>query len=129
MVERRSRNLGGPGLVCDIAGRLSLARPAPRWRSATSSGVRADWHERILAALPKLELYLLVGQYAQARYLSGLVKPTLTETARAFRDYLPNRIPLPHPSWRSKTWMKKNLWFEEALLPELRRRVAETLDR
>jgi len=63
------------------------------------------------------------------RYLSGLVKPTLTETARAFRDYLPNRIPLPHPSWRSKTWMKKNLWFEEALLPELRRRVAETLDR
>lgn len=85
------------------------------------------WHERLLSELPELKLYLLVGQYAQARYLEGREKASLTETVRSFDDYLPDRIPLPHPSWRSKVWMKKNPWFEKKLLPVLRRRVAETL--
>jgi len=77
--------------------------------------------------MPKLELHLLVGQYAQARYLAGREKPSLTETVRSFADYLPGRIPLPHPSWRSKIWMKKNPWFERTLLPVLRQQVREAL--
>ena len=85
------------------------------------------WHERLLAAMPSLKLYLLVGQYAQARYLKGRTKPSLTETVRAFEEYLPERIPLPHPSWRSKLWMKKNPWFEKYLLPTLRQQVAWAL--
>jgi uracil-DNA glycosylase len=85
------------------------------------------WHDRLLTAMPRLELYLLVGQYAQARYLAGRGKPSLTETVRSFADYLPKHIPLPHPSWRSKIWMKKNPWFERTLLPVLRRRVREAL--
>jgi uracil-DNA glycosylase len=87
------------------------------------------WHERLLAELPALQLYLLVGQYAQGRYLEGREKASLTETVRSFDDYLPDRIPLPHPSWRSKVWMKKHPWFEAKLLPVLRRRVAEALGR
>jgi uracil-DNA glycosylase len=85
------------------------------------------WHDRILSALPRTRLYLLVGQYAQARYLAGEQKATLTATVQNFRAYLPDRIPLPHPSWRSKIWMAKNRWFENELLPVLRRRVAEAL--
>jgi uracil-DNA glycosylase len=85
------------------------------------------WHDRLLSRLPALELYLLVGQYAQARYLEGRAKASLTDTVRSFDDYLPDRIPLPHPSWRSKVWMKKNPWFEQQLLPVLRRRVSEAL--
>ena len=85
------------------------------------------WHERLLAAMPSLKLYLLVGQYAQARYLKGRTKPSLTETVRAFEEYLPESIPLPHPSWRSKLWMKKNPWFEKNLLPTLRQQVAWAL--
>ena len=85
------------------------------------------WHERFLSQLPERRLHLLVGQYAQARYLEGREKNSLTETVRAFRDYLPDRIHLPHPSWRSKVWMKKNPWFERNLLPVLRRRVAHAL--
>ena len=29
----------------------------------------------------------------------------------------------PHPSWRTNGWQKKNNWFDDELLPELRRRV------
>jgi uracil-DNA glycosylase len=85
------------------------------------------WHDRLLAAMPDRRLLLLVGRYAQARYLRGKERPTLTETVRNFAAYLPDRIPLPHPSWRSRIWMRKNPWFERKLLPELRRRIARTL--
>jgi uracil-DNA glycosylase len=86
-----------------------------------------QWHERMLAALPQLKLYLLVGQYAQARYLEGVGKSTLTETVKNFANHLPKFFPLPHPSWRSKMWMKKNPWFERKVLPVLRQRVNQAL--
>jgi len=85
------------------------------------------WHQRLLAEMPRRQLALLVGQYAQAHYLGGRAKGSLTETVRSFEEYLPGHLPLPHPSWRSKIWMKKNPWFERALLPTLRRRVEEAL--
>jgi uracil-DNA glycosylase len=81
------------------------------------------WHPRLLAALEKLELVLLVGSYAQAYYLGKARKRTMAETVRAFRDYLPPYLPLPHPSWRNTAWLNRNPWFETELLPELRRRV------
>ena len=95
-------------------------------------------HDGLQQKLPKFQrfrpaagqnftLTLLVGQYAQARYLAGRQKASLTETVESFRDYLPEQLPLPHPSWRSKIWMKKNPWFGRLLLPELRRRVAAAL--
>ena len=81
------------------------------------------WHPRLQAALPKVELTLLVGLYAQARYLGKARKANLTETVRAWRDYLPDHLPLPHPSWRNTAWLKRNPWFEAELLPDLRNRV------
>ena len=81
------------------------------------------WQPRVIAALPRLELILLVGSYAQAYHLGRARKRTMGETVRAFRDYLPEHLPLPHPSWRNTNWLNKNPWFESELLPELRRRV------
>ena len=81
------------------------------------------WHPPLLAALPAVELTLLVGLYAQARYLGPRRKASLTETVRSWRGYGPGRLPLPHPSWRNTGWLKKNPWFETELLPELRSRV------
>ncbi|MDX1424828.1 MAG: uracil-DNA glycosylase family protein, partial [Kiloniellales bacterium] len=52
---------------------------------------------------------------------------SLTETVRAWRSYLPEFLPLPHPSWRNTAWLKKHPWFEAELVPELRRRVAGLL--
>lgn len=82
------------------------------------------WHHKVLKAMGKIELTILIGQYAQAYYLGGQIKSTLTETVKAFRDYLPNKIiTLPHPSPRNNIWLKKNPWFERELLPVLRKKV------
>ena len=85
------------------------------------------WHARLLAAWPRIELTLLVGSYAIDYYLKGRKRGTMTETVRAWRDYLPEFLPLPHPSWRTTLWEKKHPWFEAEVLPELRRRVAALL--
>ena len=81
------------------------------------------WHPPLTAALSAVRLTLLVGLYAQAHYLGPERKASLTETVRAWRDYGPDRFPLPHPSWRNTAWLKRNPWFETELLPELRARV------
>lgn len=85
------------------------------------------WRPRLLAELPKVELTLLVGGYAQTWALEGRVKANMTETVRAWRDYAPDILPLPHPSWRNTAWLRKNPWFEAEILPYLRQRTAEIL--
>ena len=82
------------------------------------------WHGPLLQRLPNIELTLLLSRYAQAAYLGSLKKKTLTETVRAFREYEPRFLPLPHPSPRNNRWLKKNPWFETEVLPHLRQRVA-----
>ncbi len=86
-----------------------------------------QWHEPVLNAIAPDPLLLLCGQYAQQQYLGSSRKKTLTETVAAFTEYGPRTIPLPHPSWRSRIWMKKNPWFETKLLPVLRRTVKKRL--
>jgi len=85
------------------------------------------WREKVFANLKEIKLTLLVGSYAQAWHLKGRTRPTLTETVKAWRQYGPAFVPLPHPSWRNNAWIRKNPWFEEELLPHLRRRVSRIL--
>jgi uracil-DNA glycosylase len=85
------------------------------------------WHRRALGVLPDDRLSLLVGGYAQAAYLDGARRRTMTETVRGFADHDRSVFPLPHPSWRSGPWMKKNPWFEAEAAPALRSRVRERL--
>lgn len=85
------------------------------------------WHGRFLPLMPHIRLTLLVGAYAQAFYLGGRRQATLTQTVAAWRDYLPEFVVLPHPSWRNTAWLRRHPWFEAELLPELRRRVAPLL--
>ena len=92
------------------------------------------WREKMLAALPALELNLLIGQYAQAWHL-GKSDQNLTERVKNWRSYYevePGQIrnlPLPHPSPRNNLWLKRNPWFEELLIPELQRMVALLLNK
>jgi uracil-DNA glycosylase len=85
------------------------------------------WHDRILESLPAKRLILLVGSFAQARYLPQARKQTLTETVRHFAQHGPMFFPLPHPSWRSGIWMQRNPWFEAEILPVLRATVRKAL--
>ncbi|KPF68127.1 hypothetical protein IP88_11935 [alpha proteobacterium AAP81b] len=81
------------------------------------------WHGRLLALLPPDRLTVLVGQYAQARYLPG--KAPLTARVRAGGSA--GVFPLPHPSWRVQGWMAKHPWFAAETLPALRSAVAARL--
>jgi len=87
------------------------------------------WHPRLRALLPDIGLTLLVGQYAQAFYLGDRRKGTLTDTVRAWVEYLPEFLPLPHPSPRNTRWLAVNPWFEQDVIPALRKRVHALLER
>jgi uracil-DNA glycosylase len=84
------------------------------------------WREALLANLPKLQLTIVIGQYAQAYHLKSDLKTgkqSVTDAVRAWKTYWPDQIPLPHPSPRNQLWVKKNPWFEREVLPALRKRV------
>lgn len=86
-----------------------------------------QWHKKLLEQMPNVELVLLIGLYAQKYYLKKEAKRTLTETVANFNDYLPNYLPLPHPSPRNRFWLSKNPWFETDVLPILKEKVAESI--
>ncbi|MGH8313120.1 MAG: uracil-DNA glycosylase family protein, partial [Gammaproteobacteria bacterium] len=82
------------------------------------------WLPQLLAALPHIELKILIGRYAQAHYLGARCKATLTATVHHWRDYWPEYVPLPHTSPRNIGWFKANPWLEKELIPALRRHPA-----
>ena len=83
------------------------------------------WHDPLMQKMPKLQLILLLGTYSQQYYLGKRRGKTLTDTVKNFEEYLPEYLPLPHPSPRNRFWMIKNPWFEAEVLPQLRQRVHE----
>jgi uracil-DNA glycosylase len=87
----------------------------------------ALWLDHLLAKLPRIESTLLIGQYAQHHFLAGRRKSSLAETAKAWREYAPQYIPLPHPSPRNQPWFKRHAWFEEQVIPMLQARIKSLL--
>lgn len=85
------------------------------------------WHPPLAAAMPRIELTLLIGAYAQAYYLGRRRGRTLADTVRAWRDFAPGFLPLPHPSPRNRLWLKRNPWVEAEVIPMLRERVGSLL--
>lgn len=84
------------------------------------------WHDQLIGHLRHLEITLVVGRYAQAYHMNA-ERSSLTETVRNWQSYGPKLIPLPHPSPRNNIWLSRNPWFEQELLPILRRRVSVAL--
>jgi uracil-DNA glycosylase len=82
------------------------------------------WQRRFLALMPRIELTLLIGSYAQAFYLPVGRRVSMTEAVLAWREHPSHLLALPHPSWHNTAWLKRNPWFERKLLPVLRQRVA-----
>ena len=82
------------------------------------------WLDQLLARLPRIELTLLIGLHAQRQFLGRRRKGSLTETVKAWREFAPDYLPLPHPSARNTPWFQRNPWFEHDLLPALKQRVA-----
>lgn len=82
------------------------------------------WRAGLLATMPQIALTLVIGQYAQSWHMGRARKQSLTATVEAWREYGPECVPLPHPSWRNTAWLKRNPWFEAQVLPWLRARIA-----
>ncbi len=85
----------------------------------------ATWHDRVMQQLGDVPLTVIVGDYAQRYHLGA--KTGVTATVQGWRDYAPRVYPLPHPSWRNTGWLKKNPWFADELLPDLRAQVKDVL--
>jgi uracil-DNA glycosylase len=79
-------------------------------------GFAEKWHPLLLKEMPKIETILLIGNYAQKYYLGKRREKNLTETVRNFRTYLPQYLPLVHPSPLNVGWFKRNPWFEREVL-------------
>jgi uracil-DNA glycosylase len=101
-------------------GRLSNGGDAPpRPECATL------WRARLLALMPAIRLTLLVGSYALT---NALGRGAMTDRVRGFRAYLPAYFALPHPSWRTTAWERRNPWFGDAVLPVLHQAVTRALE-
>jgi uracil-DNA glycosylase family 4 len=85
------------------------------------------WHPTLQQLLPEMQLTLLVGQYAQAHFLKDKRKANLTETVKAWPEYLPGFFPLPHPSPLNIGWFRKNNWFEQETVPALQQLIKSIL--
>lgn len=90
------------------------------------------WRDRVFTALPRLELVLAIGLYAQSWHLGSARSATLTATVMRWREIAgsgmrPIVLPLPHPSWRNSAWLNRNPWFEAETLPFLQATVRSIL--
>jgi uracil-DNA glycosylase len=88
----------------------------------------AAWRAPLMALMPRIDLVLTIGSYAQSWHMGAARRPSLTETVMDWRTIWgapsnPKVLPLPHPSWRNTGWLKRNPWFEMDLLPFLRSEI------
>jgi uracil-DNA glycosylase len=82
-----------------------------------------QWRARLLRAMPRIGLTLVIGQYALAWHLPQAATGNLTETVRAWRAHGPAVLTLPHPSPRNNIWLKANPWFALEVVPAVQARV------
>ena len=78
----------------------------PRWRERMPEADRTVWVEAVSSRAEQG-----VGQVFDI----------------AWRSFLPDFLPLPHPSWRNIGWLKRNPWFESELVPALQAQVRRAL--
>lgn len=89
--------------------------------------VAQEWHERLLATMPKLEMIILMGTYAQRYYLPVKASESLTSIVHRYTDFGPKYFPVVHSSPLNNIWMKKNPWFIADVVPALKERVTTIL--
>lgn len=88
----------------------------------------ATWRSALLAQLPNIELTLLIGRYAQNWHMPETRRSSLTDVVKNWPEYLGSgALPLPHPSWRNNSWIRRNDWFERDLIPKLQERIRSLL--
>lgn len=90
-------------------------------------GFAEKWHPELLRLMPHVGLTVLIGAYANRRYLGLKASDKITDTVRNFQRYLPAYFPLVHPSPRNQIWMARHPWYAEEVLPALKQQVRRVL--
>jgi uracil-DNA glycosylase len=85
------------------------------------------WHHQLLSEMKNVDLTLLIGKYAQKLYLDSKFNATITENIKNYTEFMPQYLPLVHPSPRNKIWQKKNPWFELEIIPKLQEMISNIL--
>lgn len=85
------------------------------------------WREQLLSQFTKIEMMLIIGQYAIDWHVRDGRKVTLTQRVLEWRDRFPAQLILPHPSPRNNRWLKRNPWFEAEVIPALQSKTQEIL--
>lgn len=83
------------------------------------------WRSKVMEQLPKIELTLLIGGYAQNWHFDR--RSSVTANVAGWRDHAPRLYPLPHPSWRNNAFIRKHPWFAKELLPDLKTTISKVL--
>lgn len=91
------------------------------------SFIAKEYHQKLRALMPNIELTVLVGRYAIDYYLKETKYRNLTETVKHYQEYLPDYFPIVHPSPLNFRWQKNNPWFVSQVVPDLKRQVARVL--
>ena len=84
------------------------------------------WRDELMAQFESLELIIILGQYAKVYHTPNAAK-SVTDAVKAWREYWPQQLLLPHPSPRNNIWLKRNPWFDAEVVPALKQRVREIL--
>lgn len=87
------------------------------------------WHPSVWEHFKRVKLILLIGKYAQDRYLGANSKKNLTENVANYAGFLPTYFPLPHPSPVNHFWRGKNPWFEDEVVVELQEYILNILNK
>ena len=83
------------------------------------------WRDSILETLEAVELTLIIGRYAIDWHLPEYSGHTVTAAVQSWVDVWPKKLILPHPSPRNNRWLKSNPWFEDDVIPALRKRTKQ----
>lgn len=85
------------------------------------------WHHKVFELLENVQLKILIGSYASNYYLPTSKYKNLTEKVSNFDEFLPEFLPLPHPSPVNRFWRIKNPEFEKETVPKIQNLIAELL--
>lgn len=85
------------------------------------------WRAKLLAKLPNIKLTLVIGQYSHAWHIPEFAGTSLTQRVRNRAGGRSDIVPLPHPSPRNIGWFKRNPWYEEEIVPALKKMISQHL--
>jgi uracil-DNA glycosylase family 4 len=85
------------------------------------------WRTALMNELNNIELVIILGKYAAKWHLNS--STSITELSAQWQTLLTQKnLVLPHPSPRNNIWLKKNIWFEKEVIPELQLLVQKILN-